>query len=279
MRRLIILAICMLAATISTKAQDIVISSRTSDSHTPDIVISSQSPGTQANDIITKKDSTQISAKILNISDTDIHYKLSDYLDGPDFSLKIREVASIAFANGMIQEFVNEEAQRIAEKGISLRMAYCDYKHIYDPKQYIGAPMEPYSPVLSGVASFLIPGMGQMFNGQVGKGIGIMCGEAGLIFGGAFIAGLSSTPNQYNEMVASPGGTATFLMCLAGALAIDIWSIFDAVKVAKIKDLYYRDCQKLMSNSYTIKILPKVEISQTNEGLQPVAGMSLAVNF
>jgi len=152
-------------------------------------------------------------------------------------------------------------------KGITARMAYCDYKDLYDSKDYVHVQGEPYSPVGSGIASFFIPGLGQVLNGQAGKGIGMFFGDV-LLVTGAIVVG----------SVCTGKATAGVLICLSGALAIDIWSICDAVHVAKIKDLYYRDCERLYG-AVDVKLFPSITLAQTGQGLQPAAGMTLAMRF
>jgi len=174
---------------------------------------------------------------------------------------------------------ISYEIQKIKDKGITLRMAYDDYKDLYDPHDYIGSPSDYYSPAGSGIASFFIPGLGQIINGQSGKGIGIIAGDVALVAGGIIIGMACTKTNDQGKAVTSTGGAVALVACLAGSLALDIWSIFDAVKVAKIKNLYYRDCEMLQSSSFDVKLLPELALAPTAQGLKPTAGMSLVIRF
>ncbi|MBR1538639.1 MAG: hypothetical protein IJ636_03940 [Bacteroidales bacterium] len=53
-----------------------------------------------AQDVITKKDGTDIQAKILEVNEDDIKYKRFDYLDGPVFTMLKSDILIIRYANG-----------------------------------------------------------------------------------------------------------------------------------------------------------------------------------
>jgi len=233
----------------------------------------------KAQDLIVKKDGSEIKAKIVSISDNGIEYKRYDYLDGPTITLDKDDVRSIVYANGEEDVFENAEVKAIAEKGITLRMAYDDYKDLYNPRDYMRSPFDPYSPAGSGIASFFIPGLGQMINGQAGKGALILFGDVALSVGGFVAAATMQEKGPDGKAVTTPGGTAVALCCWAAMAALDIWGICDAVKVAKIKNLYARDCQVLMSSTTDVKLLPTMVFVPNGQSLKPAAGLTLAMRF
>lgn len=59
-------------------------------------------------DVITKKDSTKIIAKILEVSQDEIKYKQFNYLDGPLFIVEKNEIAYVLYYNGFKQVFQDE---------------------------------------------------------------------------------------------------------------------------------------------------------------------------
>ena len=68
-------------------------------------------PGTlQAQDLITKKDGTDITAKILEVSPNAIKYKDWSNLDGPTFILRTSDVLIVRYENGQNQLFDAEES-------------------------------------------------------------------------------------------------------------------------------------------------------------------------
>jgi len=171
------------------------------------------------------------------------------------------------------------QAKEISDKGITLRMSYDDYKDLYDIRNYKSSPFDQYSPAGSGVASFFIPGLGQMINGQGGKGALILAGDLLLFTGGLLAAGTMTTTGTDGKKVTTPAGTAVAIICFAGMAALDIWSIIDAVNVAKIKNLYARDCQKLMSSGVDVKLFPTVAFVPNSQSVKPVAGLTLSMQF
>lgn len=176
-----------------------------------------------------------------------------------------------------------EEVRLIREKGITTRMAYCDYEKLYDSHKYVHMPGDPYSPAGAGIASFFIPGLGQIINGQAGKGCGMLFGRVALVIGsfamGYFCA--EEIKDEQGKVISrktTPVGTAGMIIGLSGAVAINVWSICDAVHVAKIKNLYYRDCM-LLSSSFDVNLMPSLSFATTAQGVQPAPGLTLAIKF
>jgi hypothetical protein len=71
-------------------------------------------------------------------------------------------------------------------------------------------------------------------------------------------------------------GTLVFLAGFASMLTVDICSIVDAVRVAKVRNMYERDLYKKM---YSLDLHPSVNHILTPTGSQPTAGFTLALNF
>lgn len=247
MQKIFILLACVLLSSLSLKAQD----------------------------IITKKDGTAIDAKIIAVSDDIVDYKRSNYLDGPVFSISVLDIDRITYANGDVQKFENVEAQEATSRGITLGMKYSEYKNLYDHHEYIPDPRDHYYPVWSGFSSFIISGVGQIENGQTLKGIAMMVGDIGLVLTGCLVGDRVKRGNK--TVIHANGGTYA---CWCGALAIKALSVCDAIKVAKIKNLYWRDCESLMTaSSCEIKFMPDLTFLPTAGGLQPAAGMTFAIRF
>lgn len=169
--------------------------------------------------------------------------------------------------------------QQLHDKGITLRMSYNDYKHLYDPSQYARQEFDPYSPFGTAVASFFIPGLGQIINGEAGRGCWMLFGDVALVTGGLLSAGLWTTTDPSGKRVTTTGGTICACACWAGSIALTIFSIVDAVNMAKIKNLYYRDCQKLTSKYADVRLMPSLDFIPTAQGTQTAAGLTLAVRF
>ena len=71
------------------------------------------------------------------------------------------------------------------------------------------------------------------------------------------------------------------MILTAGAhLALNLWNIYDAVQIAKVKNLYYRDIRAEEAFTPTLRIEPQLAFAPVNGNvLQPTAGVSLKLNF
>jgi hypothetical protein len=84
------------------------------------------------------------------------------------------------------------------------------------------------SPGEAALFSFIIPGAGQMYNGQVGKGVGLL-----VISGGALIAGAAMSNNaNCNGFTCNQDYTP---LAIGAVVSVGVWiySIFDAYGTAK----------------------------------------------
>jgi hypothetical protein len=136
-------------------------------------------------------------------------------------------------------------------------------KKKYDYKTYQHQTGDPYNPAFAGFASFLVPGMGQMVSGEVGRGACFLGGCTGFfllsVIGGSTAEGES--------------GYGVIFLGFAGIIAIDLISLVDAVHVAKVNNLVFRDKYK---TSYKLQLSPYFGSFKT-ESIP--AGLSLKVKF
>ena len=120
-----------------------------------------------------------------------------------------------------------------------------------------------------------------MVSGEVGRGLGFLGGYAGC--GVIYVVGVAqyySSILQYsteNNQNIAPKGIGTMLLGLGGMAAVSIWSIVDAVKVAKVNNMYIQDVRK--KSAVSMQFAPYVEpITINNEVSFPV-GLSMRVSF
>jgi len=151
-------------------------------------------------------------------------------------------------------------------------------KQIYNPREYFPQPGDPNNPMLAGLGSFFIPGLGQVLCGETGRGLAFFGGSMACM--GVSIAGMAQNmnatlSNSYNSETKGLG------LFLAGGIAYvidDVWSIFDAVNVAKVNNMYFQDMRGNLS-SVKVELNPFVDtknyLGQTNAS----AGLSLKVTF
>jgi TM2 domain-containing membrane protein YozV len=146
---------------------------------------------------------------------------------------------------------------------------YAQNKLRYDVHQYTPQLGDPYNPAVTGLCSFFVPGLGQMVAGETGRGFAFLGGSVGsAVLYGTGMAMLMSG-NRSGAGIALIGGGAM--------LFIDIWSIVDAVKVAKVNNMYIRDKNKM--SMLKVEFAPYVTQININNKLTTPVGLSMRVNF
>jgi hypothetical protein len=150
---------------------------------------------------------------------------------------------------------------------------YSDLKLKYDYHQYTPQIGDPYNPTVSGLCSFLIPGLGQVVSGETGRGIAFFGGYVGC--GILYSVGAAQLANSLYS--GSTSGSGTMLLGFAGMIAVDIWSIVDANHVAKVKNMYLRDTKK--TSGLNLEVAPYVAQYNINNQIVTPVGMTMRVKF
>lgn len=223
-----------------------------------------------AQDLITTKKGEDIQATILEVSTKEVKYKKYNNPDGPTFVLNKSDIVMVRYENGEKDIFGTEASSspsNHASGEIREGMKYKEYKKLYDTKYYVHEIGDEYSPGWAGVASFFIPGLGQGVAGEWGRAAAIIGGDVALSVAFYLLGSDEST-------------AAIALVPLIGLGVLDIWSIIDAVHIAKVKNMYYQDIRSQRA-SLDVKLTPYFACTSTNVsgGLQPAAGLSLRVSF
>jgi hypothetical protein len=136
---------------------------------------------------------------------------------------------------------------------------------------------DPYKPALAGVESYLLPGLGQMTSGEVRRGLAFLGGSVGSTV--IFTAGVVNLAKAFTGSDVGGDGTAGFVLMpigLIGALVIDIWSIVDAIHVAEVNNLAFRDKNKTTLN---FQIRPYLSSANSHLKGKPATGISFMINF
>lgn len=160
-------------------------------------------------------------------------------------------------------------------------MLYSQYrvnKKIYDYHNYSYQSSDKYNPAGVGVASFFIPGLGQMISGEPGRGLIFLGSYAGSIT--IYMAGLIRTVDVLGSGISGeevkPGGPAMIVAGAAGTLSVMICSVIDAVRVAKVNNLALRDQKKTSQN---FQIQPNFNVIYPTNGSAVASGLSMRVIF
>lgn len=251
-----------------------------------------------AQDEITLKNGEQLNVNIQNITPDDIMYIKPTMPDGPKFTIKKSDVFMIIYRDGSKEIFDSkssfpssafDDKAELYAKDVSLikpGMSYSQLKKVYDYKDYDRFYGDTrYSPAGMGWLSVLLPGLGQLVEGEVGSGLAyLISSEVFLVLGYVdyiryievldqeSYAGIDNNYN-YNSPIKA-------LLYFSAALALNICSISDAVRTAKVKNMYYNDLRLVSTTPPTIKLEPYIDMAYSGvNNVQPVAGLSLKISF
>ena len=224
-----------------------------------------------AQDLITKRDGQEIRAKVTAVGTDTITYTLYDESNGVEYTIMKGDVLLIKYENGRNEVIEHSSSQydpllygtKQPVSGIQPGMKYRELKDYYNHKEYVRGLVQHHNPAGVGVASFFIPGLGQMICSE---------GWRGTAFLGGWLAAnvVSALGIQYDS-------EALYLVGAAGSLTIKIISIVDATRVAKVKNMYERDLMR--TYSMEVDLYPSMDYIKTSQGLQPTAGLTLALRF
>ena len=212
-----------------------------------------------AQDFVTKRNGEDIAAIVDEVGPDYVRFRLWDEPEGVTYTMLKNEILMIRYATGRNEVF--DQKQSFA----MVPMKYKEMAEVYDFRLYQKSPFDIYSPAGSGIASFFIPGLGQMICGEWGRGFAWLGGEIG-----CFVLTVVSEVSG-NETLGLMGG--------AGVLAIRIATIVDGVRVAKVKNMYMEDLRKSGYYGLDVDLYPSVNYVRTASGVQPTAGMTLALRF
>lgn len=217
-----------------------------------------------AQETIVTKSGSSFKGNVLEVDRNTVKYRLSDEPTARVYSIRKSEVLMIKDALGQV-DVVSE-------------MRYKDIKAIYNYKDWNRKVGGRYNPSLMGFCSWLVPGLGQMICGEGGRGAGWLVGAAGCAALAGAGYGMYSAYGANHDLGAGYYGVGMYLMILApvALVTVDICSIVDACRVAKVKNLYD---QSVKSPKYSFELHPSVDYVRMADGVQPTAGLSLALKF
>lgn len=228
-----------------------------------------------AQDLITKKNGEDIKAKVLEVTPNEVKYRFYDEPNGVTYTARKSELLMVRYESGRNEVFNTNSysdlytTNKEPVAGIAPGMKYKQLKPMYNYREFTPTLADRYSPAWSGVASFFIPGLGQMICGEFGRGFAWLGGSIGC----SIVAAVGSGLAQFGSV----GGAVTSFVASAGVLVIDICAIVDGVRVAKVKNMYEQDLKKVYA--LDVDLYPSVNYIQTTYGVQPTAGFTLAMKF
>ncbi len=155
-------------------------------------------------------------------------------------------------------------------------------KTVYNYKEYIPQEGDKYNPTIAGVSSFVVPGLGQMLSGETTRGLYFMGGAVASI-GMVLIANSLADDISFGDLFSKQSEgklKGAFFLLYGGLLSylvIDIWSIIDAVKVAKVNNMYYQNTRG--TNNMSLRLNPYVGTNTYLGKVSHEVGLSLNLVF
>ena len=224
-----------------------------------------------AQDIITMRDGQEIRARITAVGTDSISYTLYDESSGVIYTIMKGDAVLIKYENGRNEVVQYRSSQydpllygtRGPIEGIRPGMKYRELKNYYNYREYTRGLVQHHSPAGVGIASFFIPGLGEM-----------ICGEGWR--GAAYLGGWLAS-NVVSIIGIQQLSDPIYLVGVAGSLVIKIASIVDAVRVAKVKNMYERDLMR--TYALEVDLYPSMNYVKTASGIQPTTGLTLALRF
>ncbi len=153
------------------------------------------------------------------------------------------------------------------------KIKYKDFKNDVSTKNYQAIILnQKYSPLIAGVCNFVLPSAGYFYIGEPLRGGCVLGSE--LVTGSMFFYGLTMSMSVDAETGQAPKAARGIM--LSGLIAtgiIHFWSIYDVVKIAKVKNLVYQ------KKKLTINLKPELNITGQNSNSSVIYGLKLSVNF
>lgn len=170
---------------------------------------------------------------------------------------------------------------QVSDPGFSYRF----YKNRYNTAGFYLTGQDPYVPFYAGALAYVCPGLGHVYDGEILRGAAFLTGTYCCIgMGGILLSSRHYTERRYDPQYGSyeetvrigPADATWGTVFLLGGVALWIWNICDAVRIAKVKDLYYRDLSGRWS-SLDASIQPTLDFTPAMG--RPAAGLSLRLSF
>jgi len=233
-------------------------------------------------DRIQKTDQSFIEGKVTRITDEYIEYKHANNLDGPLYTITKNQVSKITYSNGFEETINSPSPAQTTPSAVPPSVSsnastqpatqYAPQPTYANPQAFKYANTSPREPLLASVLSFVIPGAGQVYNKQYGKGVA-MFGTSVV----SWILAANSAVNSVNYDALYSGyydepNYAGFYIFTGLAVATSLYSIIDAgVSAKKINQRY-----SLISR---LKVEPQTHFALQGNQMRPTWGAKLTYSL
>lgn len=158
---------------------------------------------------------------------------------------------------------------------LQVQAQYCINKNKYNTIDYKFQKGDNIDPAIAGVASFFIPGLGQALSGEYLRGAAFFGGYSG---GAAiYYAGHRLSHKNRNSVTDDDEGLLLRIVGIGSMVSVQIISIADAVKVAKVNNLAIRD--RYNNVAAQVSLMPYTRSTRMEFGSFKESGISLKMRF
>lgn len=140
---------------------------------------------------------------------------------------------------------------------------YIEDKKIYNHKEYSYKETDKYHPTVAGVASYVLPGLGQIYCNEKKRGFKFMTGYFGG-FATMMVGAAIDLPNYLAPENTDKKFTFGHGLIITGVVisaTSQIWSTFDAVRVARVKNMSIRDKNK---QGFSLILSPNISLNDNS---------------
>jgi sRNA-binding protein len=225
-----------------------------------------------AQDIITKVNGEEINAKVLEINANEVKYRKLGNETGPIYTLSKSEIFMIKYGNGDKDVFVKTVTKTNSSNANVVQNPNIDLNY------------RKKGPAAAFWLSFLYPGIGQFYNGQVGKGVTMSALATGSLIVTCVAAANATVETHYGygyyETTDETAETVAFVG-LGVYFGTWLWSMIDAPISAKA--INRRNALSWNIGNSMLSLDPDVSYVTMTKGANnyktPVYGLSLKLDF
>jgi len=154
---------------------------------------------------------------------------------------------------------------------LTCRGQYTINREKFNTRNYSYQTGDPNNPVLMALSSAVIPGLGQIFEGETDRGIDFLGGFLPLVLVNRLFVFPFKSDLTYQQRYNLRTGV------LVGKSLLRVWSALDAMHVAKINNLAFREKYK---TDLSIKVFPYPDLPEIYyHGRSFPVGMTFIISF
>lgn len=181
-------------------------------------------------------------------------------------ALKITTITTVL----LLVAFIANGQSKIKYRHVKDNISLDNYREVID--------QERYSPLIAAACNYLLPSAGYFYVGESLRGVAVFGSEitTSMIFTTGLVLTLATGPEIESSVKTNFRPIFGRVLLFTGIFStglIQLWSIYDVVKIAKVKNI--ANCEQKISMS----LQPSVEFINLNNTNFNTLGLKLQVSF